>query len=104
MSTPVRYLTPTALWNHFADLNAIPRASKKEAKVIQFMLDFGKKLGLSTVKDSVGNVIIRKPATPGMENKKAVVLQSHLDMVHQKNSDSNFDFDTQGIEMDIEGD
>ncbi len=104
MSTPVRYLTPTALWNHFADLNAIPRASKKEAKVIQFMLDFGKKLGLSTVKDSVGNVIIRKPATPGMENKKAVVLQSHLDMVHQKNSDSNFDFDTQGIEMDIDGD
>ncbi len=61
-------------------------------------------MGLETVVDEVGNVIIRKPATTGMENKKAVVLQSHLDMVHQKNNDSNFDFDNQGIEMYVDGD
>ena len=104
MSSPVRYLSPIALWNHFADLNAIPRASKKEEKVIQFMMDFGTRLGLETIKDHVGNIIIRKAATPGMENRKAIVLQSHLDMVHQKNADTTFDFDTQGIEMYIDGD
>ncbi|MDO5607952.1 MAG: aminoacyl-histidine dipeptidase [Capnocytophaga sp.] len=102
MNTPIRKLEPTALWNNFADLNAVPRPSKKEEKVIAFMLDFGKKLGLETFKDEVGNVIIRKPASPGMENRKPVVLQSHLDMVHQKNNDTVFDFATQGIEMLID--
>ena len=104
MSSSIRNLAPTALWHHFADLNAVPRASKKEEKVIQFAMDFGNSLGLETIKDHVGNVIIRKPATPGMENRKAIVLQSHLDMVHQKNSDTIFDFDTQGIDMYIDGD
>ena len=104
MSDSIRTLSPTALWNHFADLNAVPRASKKEERVIQFILDFGKKLNLPTHKDEVGNVIIKKPATAGMENKVTIVLQSHLDMVHQKNADTDFDFATQGIHMILEDD
>lgn len=98
----VKDLQPAALWSSFAALNAIPRASKKEEQVIQFILDFGKKTGLETVKDAVGNVVIKKPATPGMENRQTVVLQAHLDMVHQKNGDTTFDFDTQGIDMYID--
>lgn len=104
MNTNIRNIEPKVLWYHFADLNAVPRASKKEEKVIAFMQDFGKKLGLETITDQVGNVIIRKPATAGMENRKPIVMQSHLDMVHQKNSDTVFNFDTQGIEMYIDGD
>jgi len=104
MNAEIRQLEPKALWNKFADLNAVPRPSKKEERVIAFMMDFGKHLGLETIKDAVGNVIIKKPATPGMENRTTVVMQSHLDMVHQKNSDTVFDFDTQGIEMIVEGD
>ncbi|MGK0322800.1 MAG: dipeptidase D, partial [Psychroserpens sp.] len=104
MSQEVRQLEPKALWNKFADLNAVPRPSKKEERVIQFMKDFGENLGLETMEDDVRNVIIRKPATSGMEDRKAIVMQSHLDMVHQKNNDTVFDFDTQGIDMHIEGD
>ena len=104
MCASVRQLQPASLWNHFADLNAVPRASKKEERVIQFMVDFGKSLQLETHVDEVGNVIIKKPASPGMEDRQTVVLQSHLDMVHQKNSDSDFDFDTEGIRMIVDGD
>lgn len=104
MSSDIKSLSPQALWSNFADLNAVPRASKKEEEVIQFMVDFGEKLNLPTVVDEVGNVIIKKPATPGMENRQTVVIQSHLDMVHQKNADTNFDFATEGIKMKIEGD
>lgn len=100
----VKDLEPKALWQNFAGLNAIPRASKKELKVIQFMVDFGNKLGLETIKDHIGNVVIKKPATAGMENRKTVILQSHLDMVHQKNGDSNFNFETQGIDMYVDND
>jgi len=100
----VRELEPKEMWNHFADLNAVPRGSKKEERVIQFMIDFGNQLGLETTKDSIGNVIIKKPASPGMEDRKTIIMQSHIDMVHQKNSDTQFDFDSQGIEMIIEGD
>lgn len=102
MSQEVRNLAPKELWNKFADLNEVPRPSKKEERVIEFMMNFGKSLGLETIKDEVGNVIIKKPATAGMENKKTIVMQSHLDMVHQKNNDTVFDFDTQGIEMYVE--
>lgn len=104
MSSEIRQLEPKALWNKFADLNAIPRPSKKEERIIKFMKEFGHNLGLETIEDEVGNVIIRKPATTGMEDRKPVVMQSHLDMVHQKNNDTQFDFDTQGIEMFVEGD
>jgi dipeptidase D len=92
------------MWNNFADLNAVPRPSKKEERVIAFAKAFGEKLGLSTIVDEVGNVIIKKPATKGMEDRVTIVLQSHLDMVHQKNAATNFDFNTQGIEMFVEGD
>lgn len=104
MSQEIRNLEPKALWNKFADLNAVPRPSKKEERVIEFMKDFGASLGLETFEDEIRNVIIRKPATPGMENRKALVLQGHLDMVHQKNTDTVFDFDTQGIDMHVDGD
>ena len=104
MTQIVRELAPTTLWNYFADLNAVPRPSKKEGRVIEFMRKFGQSLGLETVVDQVGNVIIRKPASPGMEDRTPIVMQSHLDMVHQKNADTDFDFETQGIEMYIDGD
>ena len=104
MNSEIRQLEPKALWNKFADLNAVPRPSKKEERVIKFMKDFGHQLGLETIEDSVGNVIIKKPATPGMEDRKTIVMQSHLDMVHQKNNATVFDFDTQGIEMYVDGD
>jgi dipeptidase D len=104
MSQEIRNLEPKAIWNKFADLNAVPRPSKKEERVIEFMKDFGTKLGLETFEDEIRNVIIRKPATAGMENRKALVLQGHLDMVHQKNADTVFDFDTQGIDMYVDGD
>lgn len=104
MSTNIRSLSPAPLWNNFADLNAIPRASKKEQRVIEFAKSFGEKLGLPTHVDAIGNVIIKKPATPGMEKRMTVALQGHLDMVHQKNSATQFNFDTQGIDMLVEGD
>ncbi|MGH2667279.1 aminoacyl-histidine dipeptidase [Flavobacterium sp.] len=104
MSQEIRNLEPKQLWNKFADLNAVPRPSKKEDRVIAFMKDFGNSLGLETFEDEIRNVIIRKPATPGMENRKAIVLQGHLDMVHQKNNDTVFDFDSQGIDMYVDGD
>ena len=104
MSQEIRNLEPKPLWNKFADLNAVPRPSKKEERVIEFMKNFGTSLGLETFEDEIRNVIIRKPATPGMENRKPIVLQGHLDMVHQKNNDTNFDFDTQGIDMYVDGD
>ena len=104
MNEAIRQLEPKVLWNYFADINAIPRGSKKEDKIIEYMANFGKSLGLETIIDPVRNVIIKKPATPGMEDRKTVVLQSHLDMVHQKNNDTDFDFDTQGIEMYVDGD
>lgn len=100
----VTNLEPKALWQHFSDLNAVPRPSKKEERVIQFMVDFGNSLNLPTQVDHVGNVIIKKPGTAGKENLDAVIMQSHLDMVHQKNNDTDFDFLTQGIDMYVDGD
>lgn len=104
MNSEIRALEPQNLWNKFADLNAVPRPSKKEERVIAFMKNYGESLGLPVHVDAVGNVIIKKPATAGMEDRKTIVMQSHLDMVHQKNADTDFDFDTQGIEMRIDGD
>ncbi len=100
----VRQLEPAAPWNLFADLNAIPRASKKEERVAKWVQDFGKKLGLPVITDDFGNIIIKKPATPGREKSPVVILQGHLDMVHAKNADVTFDFDNQGIEMFVDGD
>ena len=103
MSEEIRNLEPKAIWGNFENLNAIPRPSKKEERVIAFMKNFGEQLNLETKVDHVGNVVINKPATSGMEDKAKVVLQAHLDMVHQKNSDTDFDFDSQGIQSYIDG-
>jgi dipeptidase D len=100
----IRTLEPLPLWNFFADLNAIPRASKREQQVIAFMKDFGESLHLPTMVDEAGNVLIRKPATSDCAHLETIVLQSHLDMVHQKNEETIFDFDTQGIQMFVDGD
>lgn len=104
MSTEVRALEPKSVWNFFEDLNAIPRGSKKEDKVREYVRSFGESLGLKTKVDAIGNVIIKKPATPGMEDRVGVIIQGHIDMVWQKNADTDFDFDTQGIESYINGD
>ncbi|MFT5300313.1 MAG: dipeptidase D, partial [Mariniblastus sp.] len=104
MNEAVTKLEPTAVWTHFENLNAVPRPSKREERVIAFMKQFGESLNLETIVDEIGNVIIRKPATAGMENRQGVILQGHLDMVHQKNSDTPFDFETQGIESYIDDD
>ena len=97
-------IEPQIIWKNFSALNKIPRPSKKEGRVIEFIKNFGEKLGLPTYVDEVGNVIIKKSATKGMEQRKPIILQSHLDMVCQKNNDVDFDFDTQGIQMFIDGD
>ncbi len=97
-------LEPKVIWKNFEALNSVPRPSKKEEKVIKFIKEFGENLGLPTTVDEVGNVIITKPATPGMENRTPIVMQSHLDMVCQKNNDVDFDFETQGIQMYVDGD
>lgn len=104
MSQTIATLQPNALWNHFIALNAVPRPSKKEERVIAFMKTFGESLKLPVTVDEAGNVIIKKPATAGMEDRQTVVLQSHLDMVHQKNADTVFDFDKEGINMYVDGD
>lgn len=104
MNQDIAKLKPSEVWSNFSKLNAIPRASKKEERVVDFIVSFGKNLGLETHIDGVMNVLIKKPATAGMENRKTIVMQSHLDMVHQKNNDTVFDFDTQGIKMFVEGD
>ena len=80
----IRNLEPKGLWNNFYELTQIPRPSKKEEKVVAFLKEFGEKLGLETIVDKVGNVIIRKPATPGYEDRMGVVLQAHVDMFHKR--------------------
>ncbi|EAR14105.1 aminoacyl-histidine dipeptidase [Robiginitalea biformata] len=95
---------PRTVWKHFESLSAVPRPSKKEDRVIRFILDFGANLELETRRDAVGNVVIRKPASKGMEGRTPVVLQAHLDMVHQKNDATEFDFDNEGIRMYRDGD
>lgn len=104
MADVLKHLEPAALWGHFEALNAVPRPSKHEERVIAFMRRFGESLGLPTEVDAAGNVLIRKPATPGKEGRPTVVLQSHLDMVHQKNAGTAFDFSEQGIRMLVEED
>lgn len=98
----VKDLTP-GLWEFFYDLTRIPRPSKKEGKAVEYAKEFGEKLGLETKVDEAGNVIIRKPATPGYEDRKGVILQAHLDMVPQKNSDKDHDFEKDPIEAHVEG-
>src|SRR5664279_876279 len=99
----IRDLEPKQLWNYFHEITQIPRPSKFEQNMIEYMKTFGKKNNLETIVDKVGNVIIRKPATKGMENRKGVIFQTHLDMVPQKNSDKKHDFKKDPIETIIDG-
>jgi len=104
MAEEIVNLEPKEIWENFYKLTRIPRPSKKEEKIQAFMMNFGKSLGLVTEKDSVGNVLIRKPASPGMENRKGIILQGHLDMVPQKNSGTVHDFEKDPIDAWIDGD
>ena len=100
----MKNLQPAEIWTNFYALTQIPRPSKHEEEVIAYMKKFGEDLGLETLVDEVGNVIIKKAATPGMENRKTIVFQGHLDMVPQKNSDKDFNFEKDPIETFIDGD
>lgn len=102
MNEEVKNLKPARLWHYFGDILEIPRPSKKEEKIAAYLMEFGKKHGLESMRDDIGNVIIRKAATPGKENIKSVVMQSHIDMVCEKNSDKEFDFDNDPIEAYVE--
>lgn len=96
-------LQPSIVFDCFAEVNKIPRPSKKEEKMIAFLKAFGEGLGLPTKVDETGNVCISKPATPGYENSKTVILQSHMDMVCEKNKDKDFDFENDAIETYVDG-
>lgn len=100
----IRQLEPKALWNHFYSLTQVPRPSGKIEPVGTFLENYGKSLGLETLRDAIGNVLVRKPATPGMENRKAVILQAHMDMVPQKNSGVAHNFETDPIQAYVDGD
>jgi len=96
-------LQPAALWNHFEEICKIPHPSKHEEKIREYIVNWAKKTNLETKVDEVGNVIIRKPATKGMENRKGIILQGHIDMVPQKNSDVAHDFEKDPITPWIDG-
>lgn len=103
MSNILTGLEPARLYHYFEEICKIPRPSKKEEKIAAYLVDFGKKHNLETIVDKTGNVIIRKPASKGMEHLKSVVLQSHIDMVCEKNSDTVHDFDKDPIQPFIAG-
>jgi len=103
MSEEIKKLEPKEVWKNFYSLTRIPRPSKHEEKIQQFMQQFGKDLGLETLHDQVGNIIIRKPASPGMEDRKGIILQAHLDMVPQKNTATQHDFEKDPISAVVDG-
>ena len=103
MST-ILSLAPQNVWKHFYSLTQVPRPSGYLKKVQEFLLNFGKSVGVESFQDEAGNIIYRKPATPGMENRKKVILQAHMDMVPQKNNDTVHDFENDPIETYIDGD
>lgn len=96
-------LAPQNVWKHFDSLTQVPRPSGHLEKIQSFLLEFGKSVGVEASKDEVGNIIYRKPATPGMENRKTVILQAHMDMVPQKTKDKQHDFENDPIETEIDG-
>jgi len=100
----MKTLQPIALWNFFHEINQIPRPSKKEEHVIAYLKSFGEKYNLTTKVDAAGNVLISKPASKGFENRTTIVLQAHMDMVCEKNSDIEFNFETDAIQAYVDGD
>ncbi|RLF27420.1 MAG: cytosol nonspecific dipeptidase, partial [Thermoplasmata archaeon] len=103
MSSILEY-EPKLVWKHFDEIRKIPRCSKHEEKIREYLLEFAKKQGLKAKTDKAGNVLIEKPASPGMENKPIVVLQGHMDMVCEKNKEVKHDFSKDPIKLKIEGD
>lgn len=104
MSSVLGHLKPELVWYHFEEICKYPRPSKKEEKIAEYVVSVGKRLGLQTEKDKFGNILIRKPATPGRENLKTVTMQGHIDMVCEKNRDVEHDFDNDPIYPYIDGD
>ena len=99
----IKNLKPECIWRNFYKLTQVPRPSGHLEKIQQFLLDFGKEAGVETFKDPAGNIVMRKPATPGYENKKGVILQAHMDMVPQKTPESTHNFETDPIQPWIDG-
>ena len=99
----IKNLTPQCIWKNFHALTQIPRPSGHLEKVQQFLLDFGKEAGVEVFKDEADNIVMRKPASPGMENRKGVILQAHMDMVPQKTPESTHDFEKDPIEAYVDG-
>ncbi|MBO7188185.1 MAG: M20/M25/M40 family metallo-hydrolase, partial [Tidjanibacter sp.] len=104
MDTNIAKLAPQPIWKHFAEICKIPRPSYHEAEIREYLVKFAKEHNLEHFVDGGNNVIIRKPATPGMESRKGIVIQAHVDMVPQKNSDKEFDFTKDSIVAYIDGD
>ena len=96
-------LAPQNVWKHFHSITQIPHPSGHLEKIQAFLLDFGKNAGVETFQDEAGNIIYRKPATPGMENLKTVILQAHMDMVPQKNKETEHDFEKDPIQTYVDG-
>ena len=99
----IKNLNPQCVWKNFHALTQIPRPSGHLEKIQQFLLDFGKEVGVEVFKDAAGNIVMRKPASPGMENRKGVILQAHMDMVPQKTPESTHDFEKDPIEAYVDG-
>lgn len=102
--TTIKELQPSAIWNYFHDITQIPRPSKKEEKILAYLLDFAKQHQLDVKQDKAGNILITKPATPGREDAPTVILQSHVDMVCEKNAGVEHDFNNDPIETIVDGD
>ena len=102
MNSQVSKLEPTSIWKNFVSLNSVPRPSKKEEKIINFLIKFAENNNLRYSLDEIGNLVIFKDATSDMVDRKTIVLQSHVDMVHEKNQDVQFNFDESGIQMYVE--
>src|SRR5512136_3075557 len=100
----IENLEPKLVWKHFDEIRKIPHCSKHEEKIREYIINFGKKQGLKTKVDNIGNVVLFKQATDGMYNKPTVVLQAHMDMVCEKNSNVKFDFSKDSIQLKIQGD
>jgi dipeptidase D len=104
MEDKIAQLNPQRLWYYFLEICRIPHPSKKEEQIVRYLMDFGKKMGLETITDEAGNVLIRKPGTSGNEKIQSVILQSHIDMVCEKNADTDHDFEKDPIVPWIDGD
>lgn len=103
MNKNIAALAPQEIWTKFAELCAIPRPSGHEDAIREYLVAQGKAFGIESFADEAGNVIMRKPATPGMEDRKGIILQAHMDMVPQKNNDKDFDFTKEPISAYVDG-